>query len=88
VVSSSVSLSTSAQTATQSPQLTVNAAQGRHLFVMNCAHCHGDDARGDEGPDLHNLHSSDARIREVLTAGIKGELPSFGKSWASQKFWN
>jgi mono/diheme cytochrome c family protein len=60
-------------------KLTVDAAQGRHLFVMNCAHCHGDDARGDEGPDLHNLHRSHARIREVLTAGIKGELPSFGK---------
>src|SRR5881398_2874468 len=56
--------STSAQAATQSPELTTDAAQGRHLFVMNCAHCHGDDARGDEGPDLHNLHKSDARIRE------------------------
>ena len=78
-VSSSVSFSTSAQAATQSPELTADAAQGRHLFVMNCAHCHGDDARGDEGPDLHNLHRSDARIHEVITAGIKGEMPSFGK---------
>jgi mono/diheme cytochrome c family protein len=25
------------------------------------------------------LHRSDARIREVITAGIKGEMPSFGK---------
>lgn len=56
-----------------------NAAQGRHLFLMNCAHCHGDDARGDEGPDLHNLHKSDARIHQVITAGIKGEMPSFAK---------
>jgi mono/diheme cytochrome c family protein len=76
-VSSSVAFST-AQAATQSPELTADAAQGRHLFVMNCAHCHGLDARG-EGPDLHNLHRSDARIREVITAGIKGEMPSFGK---------
>ena len=45
---------------------------------MNCAHCHGDDARGDEGPDLHDLHKSDARIHQVITAGIKGEMPSFG----------
>jgi mono/diheme cytochrome c family protein len=36
-------------------------------------------ARGDEEPDLHNLHRSDARIREVIAAGIKGEMPSFGK---------
>jgi len=49
------------------------------LFLMNCAHCHGDDARGDEGPDLHTLHRSDARIHEVIIAGIKGEMPSFGK---------
>jgi mono/diheme cytochrome c family protein len=70
---------TNPQAAMKPPQLTVDAAQGRHLFLMNCAHCHGDDARGDEGPDLHDLHRSDARIREVITAGIKGEMPSFGK---------
>jgi len=68
-----------AQAATKPPALMADAAQGRHLFVMNCAHCHGDDARGDEGPDLHDLHRSDARIHEVITAGIKGEMPSFGK---------
>ena len=70
---------TSAQATTKPPELTVSAAQGRHLFLMNCAHCHGDDARGDEGPDLHDLHRSDDRIHEVITAGIKGEMPSFGK---------
>ena len=70
---------TNAQAAMKSPELTADSAQGRHLFLMNCAHCHGDDARGDEGPDLHNLHRSDARIREVITAGIKGEMPSFRK---------
>ena len=72
-------LSTSAQAATQSPELTVDAAQGRHLFAMNCAHFHGDDARGDDGPDLYDPHRNDARIHEVITAGIKGEMPSFGK---------
>ncbi len=60
-------------------EFTADAAQGRHLFLKNCAHCHGDDAHGDEGPDLYNLHRSDARIHEVVTAGIKGEMPSFGK---------
>ena len=63
----------------RSSKLTADAAQGRHLFLMNCTHCHGDDAHGDEGPDLHNLHKSDARIHEVIIAGIKGEMPSFGK---------
>lgn len=59
--------------------LSVEAMQGRHLFLLNCAHCHGDDAHGDEGPDLYNLHKSDARIRTVITGGIKGEMPSFAK---------
>ena len=69
----------SAQAAMKPPELTTDAAQGRHLFLMNCAQGHGDDAHGDEGPDLHNLHRNDARIHEVITAGIKGEMPSFGK---------
>jgi mono/diheme cytochrome c family protein len=64
----------------QASQVNVaDAAQGRHLFLMNCAHCHGDDAHGDEGPDLYNLHKSDARIHQVVTNGIKGEMPSFAK---------
>jgi len=54
------------------------AARGRNLFERNCAHCHGDDARGDEGPDLHSLKKSDARITKVVTQGIKGEMPAFG----------
>jgi mono/diheme cytochrome c family protein len=79
---SSISIPTLAagvQAAMKPRELTGDAAQGRHLFLMNCAHCHGDDAHGDEGPDLHSLHRSDARIHEVITAGIKGEMPSFGK---------
>jgi mono/diheme cytochrome c family protein len=68
-----------AQAAAKPIELAREAAQGRHLFLMNCAHCHADDATGDEGPDLHNLHKSDARIHQVITSGIKGEMPSFGK---------
>jgi uncharacterized membrane protein len=70
------------QETTTSPNRLVtggDALQGRHLFLMNCAHCHGDDARGDEGPDLLNLHKSDARIHQLITGGIKGEMPSFAK---------
>jgi mono/diheme cytochrome c family protein len=48
-VSSFVAFSTTAQGATQSPELTANAAQGRHLFLMNCAHCH-ETMRAAKGP--------------------------------------
>jgi mono/diheme cytochrome c family protein len=57
----------------QTPQV----AQGRHLFLMNCAHCHGDDARGDEGPDLHGVRKTDARLSSLINNGIKGEMPRF-----------
>ena len=53
--------------------------QGYELFMMNCAHCHGNDARGDEGPDLHGVTRSDARISSLIKNGIKGEMPKFGE---------
>ena len=59
-----------------------DAKRGYSLFDHNCAHCHGDDARGDEGPDLHGLHKSDARLTKIIKGGIKGEMPAFGKKFA------
>jgi mono/diheme cytochrome c family protein len=53
-------------------------AQGHDLFLMNCAHCHGDDAHGtEEAPDLTTLRKSDTRIASVVKNGIKGEMPRF-----------
>jgi len=54
-------------------------AEGGRLFLNSCAHCHGADARGDEGPDLHDLEMSDRHIINVIKKGIKGEMPSFAK---------
>ncbi len=54
-------------------------ARGRTLFLNSCAHCHGIDADGDEGPDLHDLQVSDRYIARTITRGIKGEMPSFAK---------
>ena len=71
--------SASTSTPTVSRVTTGDAMQGRHLFLMNCAHCHGDDARGDEGPDLHNVHKTNEHIHQIITGGIKGEMPSFAK---------
>lgn len=55
--------------------------RGHTLFDRNCAHCHGDDARGDEGPSLYNLAKSDGRITKIIKDGIKGEMPSFVKKF-------
>ena len=61
------------------PQLSAIAAHGQKLYAVNCSHCHADDATGDEGPDLHGLTKSDERIKAIITNGIKGEMPAFGK---------
>ena len=54
---------------------------GRRLFLKNCAHCHADDATGDEGPDLHGLERSDEFIAKRIRNGVKGKMTAF-----SQKF--
>lgn len=63
---------------TVTTKLSTQVEQGRTLFARNCAHCHGDDARGDEGPTLFKLAMSDARIDKRIKEGIKGEMPRFG----------
>jgi len=64
-------------------------ATGRSLFVQSCAHCHGDDARGSgedsDGPDLHGLRISNARIATVVHHGIRGEMPSFSKKLSPEE---
>ena len=60
------------------PTAGTQAHKGYTLFMMNCAHCHGNDARGDEGPDLHGVTKSDARIASLIKNGVKGEMPKFG----------
>ena len=54
-------------------------ATGAKLFSFNCAHCHGIDATGDEGPDLHKVTKTDERIKSTILNGVKGEMPAFGK---------
>jgi mono/diheme cytochrome c family protein len=56
-------------------------SKGHEFFEMSCSHCHGDDAHGDEGPDLHNLSISNARIAATIRTGIKGEMPTFAKKY-------
>jgi mono/diheme cytochrome c family protein len=64
---------------------TSNVPSGRTLFLKNCAHCHGADAHGDEGPDLHNLDWTDDQITTRIRNGKKGQMTAFaGKLPADQ----
>ena len=60
-----------------------SGAHGRQLFVQSCAHCHGNDARGNgedgDGPDLFRLRIGNARIAAVIHTGIPEEMPSFAR---------
>jgi len=38
--------------------------QGRRVFIKHCVECHGLDARGDEGSNLHNLGAGDALMQQ------------------------
>jgi len=70
--------------AASSPPATVTA-DGRTLFLKNCAHCHGATARGDEGPDLHNLDWTDQMISTRIRKGKKGQMTAFeGKLTTNQ----
>lgn len=65
----------------RSAELDALIDQGHGFYIQSCAHCHADDASGDEGPDLHRLKISDGRISHVIKNGIKGEMPSFSKKY-------
>ena len=50
---------------------------GRTLFLHNCAHCHGADATGDDGPDLHHLDFTDQWIANRIRKGKAGQMTAF-----------
>ena len=62
-----------------------SAKVGHSLFLKNCAHCHGTDAGGDEGPDLHNLDWTDEQIATRIRNGKKGQMTAFGGKLSPQQ---
>ena len=79
VVQSNTSMP-SGKSVAQSPAIKdPKVTAGAKLFALNCAHCHGIDASGDEGPDLHKVAKTDERIKSTILNGVKGEMPAFGK---------
>jgi mono/diheme cytochrome c family protein len=68
---------TSSPAATNALHANAAIINGRALFLKNCAHCHGATARGDDGPDLHNLDYSDDWIANRIRKGKAGEMTAF-----------
>jgi mono/diheme cytochrome c family protein len=68
---------TRTSTAKAASQPATGAIQWAHSFLRNCAHCHGADAHGDEGPDLHDLVWTDDWIANRIRKGKAGQMTAF-----------
>ena len=72
----------------ETPSLTPQQAEGKHLYEVRCAHCHEDNdlVLKKVPPNLHAVFNStklpsgapatDADVRHVVLAG-KGMMPAF-----------
>lgn len=63
-------------------QLTGNAQRGREIFQLNCATCHGLEAAGEVGPDLHKVSDRKSRVAliEQVISGKTPPMPQFQPS--------
>ena len=67
----------STQPSTNAAPVNAGTINPRTLFLRNCAHCHGADAHGDDGPDLHGLDFTDDWIAERIRKGKAGQMTAF-----------
>lgn len=56
---------------------------GRGLYGQACASCHGRDAKGGGGANLHGLGDPDNKVALVIKNGIKGKMPAFGSRYST-----
>lgn len=59
-----------------------NPDQGKSLFEQNCSTCHGIDATGEDGPDLHGVPGTlgDGAVEGIIQHGIRGSaMPGFAE---------
>ena len=78
------------------PALTDEQAEGKHLYLVRCAHCHEDNdlALKKVPPALDGLFTrrslpsgapaTDAEVRRVVLAG-KGNMPSFSGRFSEEQ---
>lgn len=67
-------------------------AEGHKLFIsMNCAGCHGYDAKGGMGPDLTDTYwrygGTPAQIYQSIASGRPKGMPSWGKKLPPRSIW-
>jgi len=80
VAMSTLAIAASRSPTAKTPKAGVDAglvSKGHSLFLSNCAPCHGANAQGDDGPNLHHANLGEDRISSTVTLGVKDEMPSF-----------
>lgn len=62
--------------------LTGDVDRGHAIFQMNCAGCHGLEARGRVGPSLRGIsgHKSQLNLIHQITSGQTPPMPKFKAS--------
>ena len=68
----------------ETPVVTASTVVGKPLFLSNCSGCHGANAQGGEGPNLHHLGLSSSFISSTVTKGIQDQMPAFSKLTPAQ----
>jgi cytochrome c oxidase cbb3-type subunit 3 len=66
--------------------------EGHKLFIsMNCAGCHGYDAKGNMGPNLTDTYwrygGTPAQIYQSIASGRPKGMPSWGKKLPAREIW-
>jgi mono/diheme cytochrome c family protein len=59
-------------------------AIGRKQFLQACSACHGTNAGGGDGPNLHHQSLTESSITYRITHGVKDEMPAFTKLTPNQ----
>ncbi|NJM96583.1 MAG: cytochrome c [Phormidesmis sp. RL_2_1] len=65
-------------------QLTGDAHRGHDIFQLNCAVCHGLEAAGEVGPDLHDVSARKSRVA-LIQQVISGKTPPMPQFQPSAK---
>jgi len=67
-------------------ETSIDLAESKRLFEQNCSACHGVDAGGGDGPDLHGVVArfGDAGVEDIIRRGIAGTAMP-GSSTLSQR---
>lgn len=61
-----------------------DAKRGREIFQLNCATCHGLEASGEVGPDLHNVSERKSRVA-LIDQVISGKTPPMPQFQPNEK---